>query len=435
MGRSLRRLTRRRLSSAARGAYVAVFVLAWMAPGQVAALPDSVEITPEIPFVDERISVDSPSRVDVVFGGGLSCVEFSAVWPAALDAYLRVFDSSGAVIAEDDDGAFDPDTNCYAARVSFDAIPGTYIVRFTRYGTTHGLGFVSWGSTNLTPEPETTNVTTSSSTTSSSSTTTEPSPESTTTSEPEPTSTEPSPSSTSLTGGEPTSTLSDSSLPETTTTAVESGAVSTVAGTSVPPSTTLTIPSTTATSTTTTETSVDSTTTSSLPSPSVTTTVATSSVAEPVTTSVPAPTTTQSSTSSTTTSTTPSPSTTLPPSTVPSPSSTQPAPTVTTTTLPDVTGGLVDGDVTADDVAALSEIDIATLAPDVVAALVEALNDADDEVREAFEEQVDVFSGLVDSYVPVGSNVTVAERRTIVAVTAAIASPLSPLSAARRNKV
>jgi NAD(P) transhydrogenase subunit alpha len=42
---------------------------------------------------------------------------------------------------------------------------------------------------------------------------------------------------------------------------------------------------------------------------------------------------------------------------------------------------------------------------------------------------VNVFGGQFDSYVPAGSNVTVLERRTIVAVTAGAMLPLSPVGA------
>ena len=71
--------------------------------------------------------------------------------------------------------------------------------------------------------------------------------------------------------------------------------------------------------------------------------------------------------------------------------------------------------------------------PELVAVVVQALNDADTGVKAQFEDEVNVFSGVVDAYIPSGSNVTVAERRTIVAVTATVASPVSPLPARRRK--
>ena len=49
-------------------------------------------------------------------------------------------------------------------------------------------------------------------------------------------------------------------------------------------------------------------------------------------------------------------------------------------------------------------------------AIVEAVQDAPKKVREAFESAINVFIGLFDSYVMVGSTIPVEERRTLVAV-------------------
>ena len=79
---------------------------------------------------------------------------------------------------------------------------------------------------------------------------------------------------------------------------------------------------------------------------------------------------------------------------------------------------------------------IDTLEEDTLAVLVEALSEAAPEVKAEFESEVNVYDGAFDEYVPAGSNVTVAQRRTIIVVTAATASPLSPLAPAsvRRRK-
>jgi len=95
----------------------------------------------------------------------------------------------------------------------------------------------------------------------------------------------------------------------------------------------------------------------------------------------------------------------------------------------------LDGTIEPDDVTALVDSGFLDADPTVIAVIVDVLNQADDETRSALEQQVNVFTGALDSYIPVGSNVTVAERRTIVAVTATVASPVSPLPAARRRKV
>ena len=49
-------------------------------------------------------------------------------------------------------------------------------------------------------------------------------------------------------------------------------------------------------------------------------------------------------------------------------------------------------------------------------AIVDAVQDAPKKVREAFESAINVFTGLFDSYVMVGSTIPVEERRTLVAV-------------------
>ncbi len=79
---------------------------------------------------------------------------------------------------------------------------------------------------------------------------------------------------------------------------------------------------------------------------------------------------------------------------------------------------------------------IDVLEPDTLAVVVDALSEAAPEVKAEFESEVNIYDGAFDAYVPSGSNVTVAQRRTIVVVTAATASPLSPLAPAsvRRRK-
>jgi hypothetical protein len=67
-----------------------------------------------------------------------------------------------------------------------------------------------------------------------------------------------------------------------------------------------------------------------------------------------------------------------------------------------------------------AELEVADLDEEQVAALVAAVQSAPAEVREAFENQIDIFKEGLDDYVPVGSNVPVGTRRTLVAVGAAI---------------
>jgi len=67
-----------------------------------------------------------------------------------------------------------------------------------------------------------------------------------------------------------------------------------------------------------------------------------------------------------------------------------------------------------------AELEVADLDEEQVAALVLAVQSAPSEVREAFEDQIDIFKEGLDDYVPVGSNIPVGTRRTLVAVGAAI---------------
>lgn len=80
----------------------------------------------------------------------------------------------------------------------------------------------------------------------------------------------------------------------------------------------------------------------------------------------------------------------------------------------------------------ISDIANADLTPEQAAAIAEVLSTAPDEVKQQFQETVDIFSGAFDNYIPLGSNVTVTERRIIVAVTATVALPLSPVAPGSR---
>jgi hypothetical protein len=94
---------------------------------------------------------------------------------------------------------------------------------------------------------------------------------------------------------------------------------------------------------------------------------------------------------------------------------------------------VLDGEIEVEDVGALVAAGLEDADSVIVEAVVAALNNADDAVKSELESQLNVFSGALDSYKPLGSNVTVAERRTIVAITATVASPVSPLPTRRRK--
>lgn len=64
-----------------------------------------------------------------------------------------------------------------------------------------------------------------------------------------------------------------------------------------------------------------------------------------------------------------------------------------------------------------------------------SLSEAPTEVKEAFEAEVNVFSGSFDSYVPSGSRISVEDRRVVVAVTATVsAAAAAPAGGGRRRR-
>lgn len=230
----------------------------------------------------------------------------------------------------------------------------------------------------------------------------------------------------------------------------------------ITPTTSTTEPATTTTQepTTTTEASTTTTiqtqTTHHLQTTVPSSVVASLPVAEPVLT-VPATTTTAAlpSTlpSSVPVSTVPAPSPTdAPTTTQPMPTTTLPIPE-TTSTIPSTTTTIQlipDADVNAEQATAIatdpealqditaeqaSEVFAAlpldTLTDQQLDALVEAVQDAPTEVREAFEEAINIFDGAVDSYVPIGSTVPISTRRLVIAASAMLSAV--PMASAKRN--
>ena len=184
--------------------------------------------------------------------------------------------------------------------------------------------------------------------------------------------------------------------------------------------TTTTSTSTTSTTTTTsTSTTTSTTTTTTTTTIAPTTTSTTSTTVAPTTTTVVQPTTT-TSTSTTTSST----STTVPVTT------TTENPTTTTTIpveIPPVisqeqavelaTSPEVLATITAEEATQVFEaLNVDDLSDAQIEALVEAVQEAPEEVREAFEESVNIFGGAVDTYIPVGSNIPVSQRRALIAI-------------------
>lgn len=57
-----------------------------------------------------------------------------------------------------------------------------------------------------------------------------------------------------------------------------------------------------------------------------------------------------------------------------------------------------------------------TLSPEELVVLAEVLTKAPDAVKHAFQQQVNVFSGKFDTYVPTGSAINIGQRRVLNAV-------------------
>ena len=71
--------------------------------------------------------------------------------------------------------------------------------------------------------------------------------------------------------------------------------------------------------------------------------------------------------------------------------------------------------------AVFEAIEVDNLSTEEAQAIVEAVQDAPAEVRGAFEEEINIFSPGFDNYVPLGSNIPVSTRRTLIAVAAGAA--------------
>ena len=240
----------------------------------------------------------------------------------------------------------------------------------------------------------------------------------------------------------------------------ESTPTTTTSTTTVPETT---VPATTTTSTTLQETSTSQpTTTTTEPEPSITSVETTSTVADTTTstTQAPAPvwvppaTTTTEVATTTTTSQPPTETTVTTETTQPRPSTTIPQTTVaqtsipttsipdtttsssttlvmdTTTTMPSIQPSMSNQQIlqqainpsvveslsTTEAEILFAGLDEESVTEDQAALIIQALDEAPDEVKQAFEENVNVFSGLWSSYKMVGQTISVAERVTLVAV-------------------
>lgn len=127
----------------------------------------------------------------------------------------------------------------------------------------------------------------------------------------------------------------------------------------------------------------------------------------------------------------------MPTTTLPLPTPTSSVPFTTTTTLQPIEDTPINAELakalatnpealqeaTAEQAQQIFEaLDINELDPAEIAQLIDAVQDAPLEVREAFEEEVNVFDGAVDSYVPIGSTVPISTRRLVIAAGALLSA-------------
>jgi len=69
-----------------------------------------------------------------------------------------------------------------------------------------------------------------------------------------------------------------------------------------------------------------------------------------------------------------------------------------------------------------SAISVSEVSLEDGAAIVEAVQEAPVEIKEAFEEEINIFEGVFDNYIAVGSTVDTGDRRLLIAAAAAVAT-------------
>ena len=227
------------------------------------------------------------------------------------------------------------------------------------------------------------------------------------------------PATTTTTEPATTTSTTTSTVPVTTTSTSTTTTTTTVY---VPPTTT----TTTTTEPPTTTTSTTTTTTTTTTEPPTTTTEAPTTTTEPATTTTTEPATTTTEPEQTTTT---EPATTT--------TSTEPPATITSLTSEQATEIATDSaavaQLTTEEAAAVfTELDLDTLEPTELVLLIEAVQSAPEAVRHTFETYINIFGGEVDDYVPIGSTVSVAQRRAVIAGAAVCFLLPAPIPIARK---
>ena len=86
--------------------------------------------------------------------------------------------------------------------------------------------------------------------------------------------------------------------------------------------------------------------------------------------------------------------------------------------------------VTADQATEIFDaVDVSSLTDDQADQLVDAVSVASDEVKASFEEEINIFGGKFDKYVPRGSTINVMQRKILVAASGVLfMAPVVPVS-------
>lgn len=261
-----------------------------------------------------------------------------------------------------------------------------------------------------------------------------------------------------------TSTLAPTTTTSSTTTSTTTSTTSTTTTTLAPTTTTTSTTTTSSTTTTTTEppttTELPTTSTTSTTVPETTTTISpvTGTTSTTTTTLAPVPTTTTTSTSTTSTTSTVLPTTTTT-TTVPLVQElVQVDPEVTAllgaismlpqSEIASAVDNIIEQGVSADEATALATnaevlavltpsqateifdaVEVSNLSDAQADQLIEAVQNAPEEVKAAFEEQINIFGGKFNKYVPIGSKINVGQRKVLVAASGVLfMAPVVPVS-------
>lgn len=341
-----------------------------------------------------QFSVDQTKTVYIYGNSNQSCSEVT------VDPYLWLYsdngESSGQLIAQNDDGNHNSQDQCVSSKIVVELEPGDYLIRAGYCCQQLGLGArPAWG--NGIYELVISDVVLTDTTSSTSTTSTEPATTTSSTSTTSPTTTTTELSSTTTADSTTTTTtvlIEETTLAPTTTQLPTQTTVPIVVA---PPNLT-----TTSVATTTTTTTIAEPTTIPESSEVTTTWLATLPLSTATTTLSP------TSTLSTTTS--------LAPTTAPTTTVRPTVPSVTTTLATEPQEATSEP--TVADVAEL-------IANTEASELVALMQVASDEVRAEFEAQVDLYSGDFDAYIPVGSGVPIKTRRIVIAVSVATTLPVA----------